>query len=79
MPTPEPHDGDLNTHRLCVKPDTGGVFDLQVNTSDLDWFRWVFDAIDGKKTSWLSRRGGRVLDFQGDEVKEVENTLEELR
>jgi len=55
LPTPESHDGDLNTHRLCIKTDTEGAFDLQVNTSDLDWFRWIFDAMDGKKTSWLSR------------------------
>lgn len=52
LAVPEPHDGDWNTHRLCIKTD--GVFDLQVNTNDLDWFRWIFDAVDGKKTSWLS-------------------------
>lgn len=53
LPTPEPHDGDLNTHRLCINTDE--VFDLQVNVSDVDWFRWIFDAIDGKSTSWLSK------------------------
>jgi len=52
LPVPEPHCGDMNTHRICIK--TKEVFDLQVNVSDLDWFRWVFDAIDGKKTSGLS-------------------------
>ena len=52
---PEPHDGDLNTHRICFKNEE--VIDFQVNVSDLDWFRWVFDAIDGKKTSWLSEDG----------------------
>lgn len=52
LPSPEPHGGDMNTHRLCINAE--GVFDLQVNASDLDWFRWVFDAIDGKRTSWLS-------------------------
>ena len=36
--------------------DNGGVFDLHVNKTDLDWFRWIFDALDGKKTSWLSMR-----------------------
>jgi len=27
---------------------------LQLNFDDLAWFRWVFDAIDGQKTSRLS-------------------------
>jgi len=58
LPVPEPHDGDLNTHRLCLRPEVA-VFDLQVNMSDLDWLRWLFDAIDGKKTSWLSQREAR--------------------
>lgn len=47
LPQPEPHDGDLNTHRLCLNgaTDAGGVFDLQINRSDVSWFRWLFDAI----------------------------------
>ena len=53
LPKPEPHEGDENTHRLCIK--TGEVFDLQVNKADLGYFRWILDALDGKKTSWLSR------------------------
>jgi len=52
LPAPEPHDGDFNTHRICIGPEE--VFDLQVNVSDLDWFRWIFDAIDGKSTGCLS-------------------------
>lgn len=52
LPALEPHDGDFNTHRICIK--TEEVFDLQVNVSDLDWFRWIFDAIDGKRTGCLS-------------------------
>ena len=56
LPVPEPHHHDLNTHRLCIRfEDDGNVVDMQVNTSDLDWLRWVFDALDGKKTSWLSQ------------------------
>lgn len=57
MPEPLPHRGDLNTHRFCLKgalQGNDGVFDLQVNASDLDWFRWIFDALDGKRTSSLS-------------------------
>ncbi len=55
LPTPEPHDGDMNTHRFCMNLD-GVVDDYQVNKTDLDWFRWIFDALDGKQSSWLSRR-----------------------
>jgi len=53
LPKPEPHNGDFNPYRICIKTDE--VFDLQVNDTDLGWFRWVFDALDGKKTSWLSK------------------------
>lgn len=59
LPKPEPHQGDFNTHRFCLKfhkddPGPKGIFSLKVNESDLDWFRWIFDALDGKKTSSLS-------------------------
>lgn len=50
---PESHNGDFNLYRLCIRTN-GEVFDLQVNNSDLDWFRWIFDALDSKKTSFLS-------------------------
>ena len=58
LPAPEPHDGDQNTHRFCLNgaDKDGGVFDLRVNRSDLEWLRWVFDALDGRSTSWFSRR-----------------------
>ena len=65
LPSPEPHDGDLNIFRICILTDT--VFDLQVNASDLDWFRWVFDALDGKKTSWLSSREGKPSSDSGED------------
>jgi len=35
--------------------DDGGVFDMQMNDSDLDWIRWLY-ALDGEITSWLSKR-----------------------
>ena len=54
LATPEPHDGGLNTHRVCTQTDQ--VIDLQVNETDLEWFRWVYDALDGRQSSWLSRR-----------------------
>jgi len=58
LPVPIPHDGVDNTHRLCMNglADDGGVFDLRVNSTDLDWLRWILDALDGKRTSWLSER-----------------------
>ena len=62
LPQPVDHDGVPNTHRLCInesqKPDVARseIFDLQVNATDLDWMRWVLDALDGKKTSWLSTK-----------------------
>ena len=53
----EKHD-DHNTHRFCLNgaDKDGGVFDLQVNRSDLGWMHWVFDALDERSTSWLSQR-----------------------
>ena len=47
LPKPEPHDGDLNTHRMCLNgaDEGGGVFDLQINRSDVGWFRRLFEAI----------------------------------
>ena len=44
---PEPHNGDFNTHRFCLNgaADDGGVFDLQVNKSDIGWFRAMFNAM----------------------------------
>ena len=58
LPEPVDHDGVDNTHRLCIHDETGTA-DYQVNPTDLDGLRWIFDALDGKKTSWLSRRGRR--------------------
>jgi len=37
LPQPDPHDGDFNTHRLCLhgaKDDGEWTFDLKVNRSD---------------------------------------------
>lgn len=44
---PQDHGADKNTHRLCLNGagDDGGVFDLQVNVTDLWWFGCVFAAI----------------------------------
>lgn len=54
LPQPIPHSDDVNTHRFCIVAD-GDLTYYQVNESDLEWLRWIFDALDGKKTSWLSR------------------------
>ena len=53
LQTPTEHDGGFNHYRLCLNgvADNGGVFDLQVNNTDLWWLRWLFDALDGKNTA----------------------------
>ena len=57
LPEPAQHNGDFNTHRVCLREDDNGrIADYQVNATDLEWFRWIFDALDGKATSWLSKR-----------------------
>ena len=61
LPQPINHNGDKNNHRLCLKFEPkdgeveGEVIDIQLNDSDLGYIRWIFDALDGKKTSWLSK------------------------
>lgn len=47
---PRAHDGDTNTHRICLTGTLpkNKVFDLMVNKSDLYHFRRVLDAIDGR-------------------------------
>lgn len=58
LPTPADH-GDakaVNNHRVCIRfEDDNETIDMQCNNTDLDYFRSVFDALDGKKTSWLTR------------------------
>lgn len=42
LPEPEPHDGDFNTHRLCIhgaKDDGEWTFDMQINKTDVFWLR----------------------------------------
>lgn len=53
LPEPAPHKDDFNTYRFCLNgaEDNGRIFDLQVNNTDLWWFRWLFDALDGKNTA----------------------------
>ncbi|KKN31810.1 hypothetical protein LCGC14_0820000, partial [marine sediment metagenome] len=78
LPESTEHDGGENTHRFCLNgaADDGGVFDLQVNATDLDWLRWIFDALDGKRTSWLSGRAEPTQATAGD--KPEQKTNEEL-
>lgn len=64
LPLPSDHDGVANTHRICFNgaAENGGVLDLKVNPNDLDWFRFIFDALDGKASSWLSQRRGDSME-----------------
>jgi hypothetical protein len=60
LPKPQPHDPGgppANYYHFCLRDGLPGddIFDLQVNDNDLQMFRWIFDALDGKKTSWLSK------------------------
>jgi len=53
----------VNDMRVCLNethqpPPNHKIVDFKVNDGDLDWFRFVFDALDGKETSWLSRPRG---------------------
>jgi hypothetical protein len=55
----EVHENDV---RVCFNethqpPPNHKPLDFKMNPSDLDWIRFVFDALDGKETSWLSKRG----------------------
>lgn len=57
----------INDLRVCLNethqpPPNAKIIDFMVNDSDLDWFRFVYDALDGKKTSWLSTRMERAKD-----------------
>jgi hypothetical protein len=47
LPEPEPHNADFNTHRFCLNriADDGGVLSLQINKSDVGWFRTMFDVM----------------------------------
>lgn len=56
LPEPSPHNGDFNHYRICFSGFEDGLGEeYQVNNTDLEYLRWVFDALDGKKTSWLSK------------------------
>lgn len=55
LQTPQPHDVDFNIYNWCMRFDDR-VDRYEVNDSDLGQFRWLFDALDGKTTSWLSDR-----------------------
>lgn len=55
LPVPVEHNGDVNRFRVCLRSDEQ-IEDYMCNETDLDWCRWIFDALDGKKTSWLSKR-----------------------
>ena len=51
---PQTHEGDFNSYRFCIRFEDGNIIDISCNDSDLDYFRSIFDVLDGKKTSWLT-------------------------
>ena len=57
LDTPEDHEGIDNTHGWCM---AGVVEDhilhLETNITDIEYMRWLFDAVDDGHSSWLSNR-----------------------
>lgn len=47
LPEPEPHDGGFNIYRICLNgaDKDGGVFDLQINKTDIYYLRKMFIAL----------------------------------
>jgi hypothetical protein len=44
LSSPEEHDGDMNTHRICFQAG-GDVMNFQVNRTDVWWLTRTVDAI----------------------------------
>ena len=63
LPEPAPHNADFNHYRICFcgsetyQTDGFSGEHYQVNDTDLEYLRWIFDALDGKTSSWISRIG----------------------
>lgn len=48
LPEPDPHDGDINTHRMCwhgAKDDGEWTFDLKINKSDAWWMKRLLNLV----------------------------------
>ncbi len=66
LPKPDPHHDDFNYYRICVSGFEDGIGqDYLVNNTDLEYMRWIFDALDGKTTSWISRIGTEAYAKEG--------------
>lgn len=48
LPENVPHGGDFNTHRMCLKDvlPEDEIFDLQINSGDTGWFKWLFEVFN---------------------------------
>ncbi len=56
---PIPHAGDVNIFRVCFNDDeTPAVPALPImfNATDLNWLRWIFDALDGRETGFVGTK-----------------------
>jgi hypothetical protein len=53
LPDPAEHDGDFNHLRICLNgaADNGGVFDLQINRTDIFHLRRLFDSLQKAESS----------------------------
>lgn len=49
LPEQASHDGDWNTHRLCINEvlPKGEVFDLMINKTDAWWLSYVLSEVTG--------------------------------
>jgi len=56
QPGMAPHEGiKVNDLRFCIKFDApNDIVDVSCHKGDLDYFRYIFDCLDGKCTSWLT-------------------------
>jgi len=53
LPEPTSHDGDWNTHRLCINGvlPNNEVFDLMINKTDAWWLSYVLSEVVGGERS----------------------------
>lgn len=69
-PKPVMHDVVANDMRLCLYfESTEEVFNVAIDKVDLDWFRYLFDRLDGQRTSTVWKREVRTLEAEGEETR----------
>jgi hypothetical protein len=60
------HDAVANNMRLCLYfESTKEIFNVAIDRVDLDWFRYLFDRLDGQRTSTVWEREVRAPKAEG--------------